>query len=42
MEIPMFAIIGASIKAPTAYWICFAFYCLFKMIKVVVQTIKEG
>lgn len=28
MAIVLFAMIGASIKAKTAYWICFAIFCL--------------
>ena len=27
MSIVLFALIGATIKAGTAYWICFGVYC---------------
>lgn len=40
MSIVLFAIIGATIKAGTAYWICFAVYCLFKLLKIVIDIIK--
>ncbi len=29
MNIVLFAIIGATIKAGTWYWLCFGFYSLF-------------
>ena len=32
MSIALFAIIGAVIKAPVAYWVVFGFFCLFKLI----------
>ena len=28
MSIALFAIIGATIKAGVAYWICFSLYCM--------------
>lgn len=33
MSIVLFAIIGATIKAGSGYWICFALYCLFRLIE---------
>ena len=33
MSIVLFAIIGATMKAGLAYWICFSFYCLCWVIK---------
>ena len=41
MAIVLFAIIGASINAGTAYWICFAVYCIAFVLKVAVVVIKE-
>ena len=32
MSIVLFAIIGAAIKAGTAYWICFGVYCAIGLI----------
>ena len=29
--------IGAAIDAGAAYWICFAVYCLFKIVEAVVD-----
>lgn len=41
MLIVLFAIIGASINAGTAYWICYAVYCIGFVVKVLVDVIKE-
>lgn len=41
MSIVLFALIGAAIKANTAYWICFGLYCAFRLVKVIRETIKE-
>lgn len=41
MPIVLFAIIGANINAGTAYWICFAVYCVAFVLKVVWSTAKE-
>ena len=35
MTIILFAIIGATIKPGTAYWICYAVYCIYKTLKYV-------
>lgn len=45
MSIVLFAIIGATIKAGTAYWVCFGVYCALKIIcpiiKHTIEYIKE-
>lgn len=41
MDIVLFAIIGATIKAGAAYWICFGAYCAMRVIKAIKNTIKE-
>ncbi len=41
MSIVLFSIIGASIKAGTAYWICFGIYCLFQVLKVVIEIYEK-
>lgn len=41
MGIVLFTLIGAKIGAGTAYWICFAVYCLIWLIKFVAKVIKE-
>ena len=41
MSIVLFAIIGATIEASAAYWICFGIYCAIKVVKAIVDTIKE-
>lgn len=40
MSIVLFALIGAAIKAGTAYWICFSVLCLFKVIEIVGNLIE--
>lgn len=35
MSIALFAIIGATINAGTAYWLCFAGFCLLKLAKAI-------
>ena len=41
MSIVLLAIIGATIKAGVAYWICFSVYCLIRFIKVIAEIIEE-
>jgi uncharacterized membrane protein len=40
MGIVLFAIIGATIKAGAAFWICFTIYCLIKLIKYIAYAVK--
>lgn len=40
MSIALFAIIGATIKAGTAYWLCFSGYCVFRGIVFIRDIIK--
>lgn len=44
MSIVLFALIGASLEAGLAYWICFGVFCMFKILKFILdfmKTIKE-
>ena len=41
MSIVLFAIIGAQIHAGTAYWICFAVYCMLKVVLGMCKVLKE-
>jgi len=41
MSIALFAIIGATIKAGTAYWLCFSGYCVLKAITFICGIIKK-
>lgn len=40
MSIALFAIIGATIEAGTAYWICFGGFCVVRLIKSIVSVAK--
>ena len=40
MSIVLFAIIGASIDAGIAYWVCFALFCYFKVTKSIIEVFK--
>ena len=40
MNIALFAIIGATIKAGTGYWICFGIYCLLRLIDFILRIAK--
>lgn len=40
MSIALFAIIGATIEAGTAYWICFGGFCAVKLTKGIVDVAK--
>lgn len=39
-NIILFAMIGAMLKATTAYWVIFAIYCTLKALKIVFSVIK--
>lgn len=41
MSIVLFAIIGASINAGPAYWICYGIFCLAKVSECVKSALKE-
>lgn len=41
MSIVLFALIGAAIKAGTAYWICFGVYCLIYLIDIILKIFKD-
>ena len=41
MAIALFAIIGATIKAGIAYWICYSLFCVFWFIKVIAELMKD-
>lgn len=41
MSIVLFAIIGATIEAGTAYWICFGGFCTIKITKCIVNVAKN-
>lgn len=41
MGIVLFAMIGAAINAGVAYWICFALYCVEKIIKLLVNLADQ-
>lgn len=37
--IALFALIGAAIHGGTAYWICFAAFCAFKVVSMIFKTL---
>ena len=39
-NIILFAMIGAMLKATTAYWVIFAIYCTIKALEIVCRVIK--
>ena len=41
MSIVLFAIIGATIDAGVAYWICFGCYCTIKVVNAIIEAKKE-
>nr|DAF03515.1 MAG TPA: hypothetical protein [Caudoviricetes sp.] len=41
MTIVLFAIIGAAIKAGTAYWICFGILCLWKLAECLYNILSD-
>lgn len=44
MSIALFAIIGATINAGTAYWLCFGVFCVIKLITYIynIYEIAKG
>lgn len=42
MSIVLFAIIGATMKAGLGYWICFSFYCLIWVIKLIASLYNSN
>ena len=41
MAIVLFAIIGATIDAGVGYWICFSVYCVFRVIKALIEVLED-
>lgn len=41
MGIVLFAMIGAAINAGVAYWICFALYCIEKIIRLLANLANQ-
>lgn len=41
MSIALFAIIGATIEAGTAYWICYGGFCAVKLTKAIVKSAEK-
>lgn len=41
MSIILFAIIGSTIKAGAAYWICFGIFCALKVICGILKIISK-
>ena len=41
MSIVLFAMIGSTIKAGAAYWICFGVFCAIKVISAILKAIAE-
>ena len=41
MGIVLFAIVGASIDVGAGFWICYAFYCVLKVIKYLAMIFNE-
>lgn len=42
MAIVLFAIIGATMHAGAAYWVCFGLYCFFRLVKSIAEVLKDG
>ena len=42
MSIVLFAIIGATINANSAYWICFAIYCVIWFVKLIITIVNAA
>ena len=40
MSIVLFALIGATIKAGAAYWICFSIHCVLEVVAVTLKIIN--
>lgn len=41
MSIVLFAMIGATIKAGTAYWICYGVYCTITVLKMIINSVEN-
>lgn len=41
MAMILFAMIGALLKAGTAYWIAYALYCVLKVTEFILDLFKE-
>ena len=41
MSIVLFAIIGATIKANVAYWICYGVFCALKVVKLIIKLCED-
>lgn len=41
MPIVLFAILGANTHAGAGYWICFAIYCVFYVVRAFKEAIEE-
>ena len=41
MSIVLFALIGAAIKASTAYWVCFGIFCAIRTCKAFYAAVKK-
>lgn len=41
MIIALLAILGALTKAGAGFWICYGFYCLGQLIKLIVAAAKQ-
>lgn len=37
----LFILLGVYTKAGAAYWICFGFWCLWKVFKAILEVIKN-
>lgn len=42
MSMVLFAIIGATIKAGVAYWICYGIYCTIAVLKMVISLVENN
>jgi hypothetical protein len=42
MGIVLFAIVGAAIDAGAGFWICYAIYCVLKVIKYLAMIFNEN
>ena len=42
MSIVLFAILGANANVGTGYWICFAIYCAFYMVRAFKEAMEEA
>lgn len=42
MAIVLFALIGAKMNFGVAYWICFAVFCVAKVLKAIDEVLKNN